>query len=136
MSQINVNTINPSTGTTVTVTGDFNVSGTTNIRPYKVYSAILSQTGTNAPTAIVLENTIGSISFSYIIPGMYNITSSGQFTFGKTIIYGNSIITSNGESVAYAYIGTNNCQVVTRDANGTSTNDILGYNFVEIRVYP
>ena len=28
---------------------------------YKVYRALLSQTGTNAPTAIVLENTLGGI---------------------------------------------------------------------------
>jgi len=29
------------------------------VRPYKVYTAIVSQTGTNAPTIVVLENTLG-----------------------------------------------------------------------------
>jgi len=33
-------------------------------KPYKVYTVLLSQSGTSAPTAIVLENTIGNIVWS------------------------------------------------------------------------
>ena len=54
------------------ITGDF-VNNTDPLnpiiedpRPYKVYTALLSQSGTNAPTAIVLENTLGvDVSFTY-----------------------------------------------------------------------
>ena len=39
-------------------------------RPYKVYTALLTQSGTNAPVATVLENTLGGeIVWSRINPG-------------------------------------------------------------------
>ena len=53
---------------------------------YKVYTALLSQSGTNAPVATVLENTLGDIvTFTYKDVGTYNIISNGLFTEGKTI---------------------------------------------------
>lgn len=52
-----------------------------------VYAAIISQTGTGAPTASVAINTTGAtISFSRNGAGDYNITASGSiFTANKTI---------------------------------------------------
>jgi len=56
--------------------------------PYKVYTALLTQVGsdpiTDAPTAIVLENTIGNISFTYESAGLYFMKSSGLFLNDKT----------------------------------------------------
>lgn len=48
-------------------------------KPYKVYTALLSQTGTNAPTvATPLENTTGgTITFAYNVPGDYVGTCIG-----------------------------------------------------------
>ena len=56
-------------------------------RPYKVYTALLTQGGTNAPVATVLENTFtGSISFAYSKAGTYEIISSAnEFTQNKTL---------------------------------------------------
>lgn len=55
---------------------------------YKVYTALLSQSGSNPltsmPTAIVLENTIGNISFTYESAGLYFMKSSGLFLNDKT----------------------------------------------------
>jgi hypothetical protein len=55
--------------------------------PYKVYSALLTQTGATDPTAIVLENTLGTITFDYFTAGYYNILSSNLFVLDKTFIF-------------------------------------------------
>ena len=41
---------------------------------YKVYTALLTQAGTSAPTAIILNNTIGTLVFGYSGVGLYTIT--------------------------------------------------------------
>jgi hypothetical protein len=135
MSQINVNIVAPESGTDVTVDGNLIVTGTNNIRPYKIYSAILNQSGTNAPTAIVLLDEIGITGFSYIGPGIYNITSSGGFTTDQTSIDGNNVDYNNGDTIAYRTGGTGFCQISTRTFAGVQANDILFKNFIEIRVY-
>lgn len=54
-------------------------------RPYRVYTALLSKTGTNAPTAIVLENTLGTINYTYIGVGSLRVVSPDfLFTDNKT----------------------------------------------------
>ena len=56
-------------------------------RPYKVYTALLNQSGTNAPVATVLENTLGGdIVWSYYTEGVYNGELLGAFTINKTDI--------------------------------------------------
>lgn len=37
------------------------LTGDVRLRPYKVYTALLTQNGTDAPTVVVLENTTGAI---------------------------------------------------------------------------
>ncbi len=50
---------------------------------YKVYTALLSQSGTNAPVAIVLQNTLGgAVTYEYFTeeaPGSYKILSDNLF---------------------------------------------------------
>ena len=135
MSTINVNTISPQSGTNVTIDGNLIVTGTNDIRPYKVWSALLNQSGTSAPTVnLELENTLGPITFSYIMPGMYHILSSGLFINNKTIITGNNVMVGNGETVAFDIGGPNFCKIFTR--NGPiAAHDCLYTTFVEIRVY-
>lgn len=57
------------------------------IRPYKVYTAIINQTGTNAPVATVLENTLGgTVIWARTSPGLYTATLTGAFPANKTFI--------------------------------------------------
>ena len=53
---------------------------------YKVYTALLSQTGTNPPVATVLENTLDAdITYQYSAPGAYAIvTPNNTFIPNKT----------------------------------------------------
>ena len=58
-------------------------------RPYKVYTALLTQTGTNAPVATVLENTTGgTITWGRTSSGWYTATiSNSSFLVSKVYIY-------------------------------------------------
>lgn len=103
-------------------------------RPYNVYTALLTQTGTNAPVATVLENTLGAtITWSYVGVGQYYATaSSAVFTASKT-----TGILSNSSSTginAFVNISTTVFNTVTT-VSGTVSNNELSKNMVEIRVY-
>lgn len=77
----------------------------------KRYKALISQTGTSAPTVVtVLENSLGTVNFTYSAVGNFQATSSGLFTSGKT----------------YRYIGqgANANTVVSLDSANTSTLNI------------
>lgn len=52
----------------------------------KIYRALLSQSGTDAPTAVILENTLGEVpTFSYSAPGVYLLTTVAPlFVVDKT----------------------------------------------------
>jgi hypothetical protein len=55
---------------------------------YRVYSASVTQVGTNAPTASILQNTLNcNITWTYISSGVYKGTSTGAFPLGRTLIY-------------------------------------------------
>lgn len=54
---------------------------------YKVYTALLTQSGTDAPVATVLENTLGDIVWTRDSVGIYRGTLNGVlFLLEKTII--------------------------------------------------
>lgn len=57
------------------------------VRPYKVYTALLSQTGTDDPTVIVFENTIGDIVWTRQSTGVYRATLVGAFPTNKTFFF-------------------------------------------------
>lgn len=105
--------------------------------PYLVYTALLSQNGTDAPTAIVLENTTGlNITWLYSQVGQYDIDTSVIFdtnktTFTLTLNYGVGNVSTFGPGFA---------GIRTREYDGTLRNgDInrsLLKSFFEIKIYP
>ncbi len=55
--------------------------------PYTAYSALISQTGTSAPTGTVLNNTvIGVLTWSRLSVGKYKLSIPGGFVTAKTLI--------------------------------------------------
>jgi hypothetical protein len=103
---------------------------------YKVYTALLTQTGTNAPTAIVLENTIGNIVWTRNGTGSYDGTLAGAFTESKTAAF--ISIPSNGNSLNFQQIWRNTSDVIriqTYNGSGTGVDGRLAESPVEIRVY-
>lgn len=104
---------------------------------YQRYVALLSQSGTNAPTAIVLENTLGgTITFAYVTVGIYTATLTGAFTASKTAIlvseFGRAavkITRTDANSLGIRTDGLSAGAWASADSSITDT-------FVEIRVYP
>ena len=101
----------------------------------KVYRALLSQTGTDAPVATVLENTLGGVPlWEYDSTGNYNATLVGAFTDGKTCL---SIGPCNS-FLMYVFTPGNE-DVVSLSINnqaGDAVDDVLFNNYVHILVYP
>jgi lysophospholipase L1-like esterase len=105
------------------------------VKPYKVYTALLSQTGTSAPTATVLENTLGgTVVWTRNITGNYTGTLGGIFLSNKTYY---SVITNMG---GFGFIsglqsdGSNNVLLTTGLGTNPSDN-VLSNTSIEIRVY-
>lgn len=108
--------------------------------PYKIYRALLTQSGTNAPTAIVLENTLGgNLSFVYRTEGAYTVTSSSLFTLNKTMIsFGNVINNANAGTLEVSAQGediTSSSIPFNVKGDNASANSILLKTPIEIIVY-
>ena len=104
------------------------------VRPYKVYAALLSQTGTNTPVATVLENTLGgTVVWSYIGTGLYLGTLVGAFPIEKTQLF----LQNTGGHQANYYINDNNIDYVAIATSeiDTNVNGLLLNTPIEIRVY-
>lgn len=103
---------------------------------YKVYSALLTQAGTAAPTIKILENTIGTIVSSYSGVGLYRLTLTGAFTTNKASVIINSSYDAGVSSVVGAtIIGNDYILISSFDFLGAALNSALVDNFIEIRVY-
>jgi hypothetical protein len=112
---------------------------------YKVYTALLSQSGTNPPVATVLENTLGvSITWAYGSLGNYNTNyitgdtnkvaifcSQGSSPVSYSIL---SYANSSGPTVAFNIQTLANYTGAFIGAIGPN-NGLLSNAFVEIRIY-
>lgn len=120
---------------------------------YLVYTALLTQSGTDAPTVISngnntpWQNTIGSIVWTRTGVGAYAGTLNGAFPEGKTVAppWGgaSALIPVYGASIAQAYyeIQRTNDNAIgisfyDSDFNAVEWSSINTFIFVEIRVYP
>lgn len=138
----NLNISNVGAGTPVTNLGfDSNgnvVSGVT--QAYKVYTALLSQTGTDAPVVTVLENTIGNIVWTRNNVGQYDGTLIGTFISGKTALFiqKNVSLTKtllSPSDLWVLYTDVNTISIYTSDGSQL-IDDVLNNTSLEIRVYP
>ena len=124
------------------LTSDASGNGSWNKKlPYKVYVALLSQTGINDPTCVELENTFGiTATFSYISTGHYELYLTGQLTSGKTFIVNGcpdqDPIGGNFGIFITEYLNTTRIKLSTVDDGGTFYDDGLNNTSIEIRVYP
>lgn len=100
----------------------------------KVYKALISQSGTSAPTVTVLQNTLGfTPTWSYEGVGTYRVNSVGNFgsrTYARI----------NHNSVAF--IGFDHqfgltddyIQLAARNSSGVAADNLLAKDVVEIQI--
>ena len=107
-------------------------------RPYKVYTALLTQTGANAPTATVLENTLGQ-TVTWIRTGVGSYTISDLINNGGKILYvviGNNWNSSYDEVIYRLNVGIQNVALYSIDLlQVRNDDDILENTPIEIRIY-
>lgn len=104
---------------------------------YLKYVALLSQSGTDAPVATVLENTLGgTVVWSYEEQGVYIATLEGVFLAGKTFCLTNANYIADDVFVGNMGRETDDTvQLLATDITG-SVIDHWNAMSVEIRVYP
>lgn len=107
------------------------------VKPYKVFTALLTQSGGTAPVATVLENTIGVMSLQYSYPGNYSITSvefNGFADYGKV-----AVLFTNGGSGYFTrtqYVPPiNGITITTLNNLNTATDGLINNATIEIRLY-
>jgi hypothetical protein len=103
---------------------------------YKIFVALVTQTGESAPTMNILENTLSGIPvFSYIGVGEYQLILNGEFLNNKTIVL-TKLLVGLGFSNSYLAERINDNVIGLKSYNvSTLSNNILNKSYLEIRVY-
>jgi len=122
--------LTPTVNRTITLP---DADGTVALKNYKSYVALITQSGTSAPTAtVVFNDTAATFTWSYDDVGSYFVTCSSPILLsGKTVVFvttqGNP---GNSQNKIFGGTRSNDSTV----SLFTSTNGILDLN-LEIRVY-
>ena len=115
--------------------GAQNTTDVSAVKP-KVYKALLTQTGTAAPTAVVLENTLGDIVWTRDGIGQYLGTLSSAFTLNKTALQSGQNYGNLGNEITYLYYADSNSLILETIDDGTYRDGSLGSTLIWIEVYP
>lgn len=132
------------TGTIINPTKTFRIQEVVDAAlGYKVYTALLTQTGVNPPVATVLKNTTGgTIAFAYDNVGVYRAVITGaNFTANKTAVFITTGLTGVAPNPADRQLVptvTSNTEVTLTnlETGSAATTDELGETTtIEIRIY-
>jgi hypothetical protein len=122
--------------TNLTVTNTINGRAANDmLRNYERYIALITQTSTNAPTVIELENTIGPIIWTRKGTGEYNGTLSGAFTASKTYAMISNVV---ADGIVRISTTASDITIITTNLHSPTAakhDGHLSNNTIEIRVY-
>lgn len=116
----------------------YNGSTWVNVKPYKSYVASITQTGTNAPVATVLENTLGgTVVWTRTIAGQYVGTLTNAFTANKTACFVTSKNVNDYVSEYNYFLESSNINNIdlTSTTNLGAADSLLLNKIIEVRVY-
>jgi len=106
-------------------------------RPYKIYTALLTQFGSSAPFPTILENTLGFIPvWTRTGRGIYKLVIQNENDINKIF----PIITLTN-SLSYEYeviktvVGANTEMGLVSYSSGAPSDSILDFYMIEVRVY-
>ncbi len=102
---------------------------------YKVYSALLTQSGTDAPVPTVLENTIGDIVWTRDEIGTYIATLVNGFIVGQTSAFAESFGQNNNFFDLDRGITEDALTLISVDPTSAPLDENLLNTPIEIRVY-
>jgi hypothetical protein len=99
---------------------------------YKEYLALLTQTGTSAPTAVVIKNELsGTVVWSYANVGVYDGTLTGEFLANTTGIF---ITSLSGEIIGGGRNNDNKVRLRILDSGGNPIDAKLSDTLIRIVV--
>ena len=106
----------------------------------KIYRALLTQSGTDAPVATVLTNTIGGIIWTRVSQGQYRGTLANSFPSNKPVVFCTSGAIDNfadsGFLVTARRVSENQIEVVSADVGVTGADGEISQSAIEIIIYP
>lgn len=108
----------------------------------KVYVALLTQSGTDAPVATVLKNTLGGVPvWTYGGVGIYDVTLADAFPTSKTNIETSHIhwvdsAIDNEDSFVKIIKNSQDNYTITSFLNASNMNGVLNKFYFKIEVYP
>ena len=115
------------------------------VQPYKVYVALLTQASSAAPTAAVLEDSLGALlTFARTSAGIYTVTSDNAILVAnKTLVFCWQINNASNDRVYVVSHLRTSTTIITintkfQDAaasGGQPADDVLSETPFEIRVY-
>jgi hypothetical protein len=127
----------------LTIAGQTVTPGGGGALPYKVYSALLTQIGANAPVATLLQNTLGGTPvWTRSDVGTYVCTLAGAFPTGKVFIPaiprldGNAYLDVDNAVTITATVTVNSVTLTTYVSSNGLEDGWIGGTILEIRVYP
>ena len=99
---------------------------------YTVYTALITQAGTAAPVATILQNTTGgTFTYARTSGGDYTVTVSGNlFTVNKTLVFLNGGSSENNHDIALERASDTVINLSTHNSDGKFTA-----GSIEIRIY-
>jgi hypothetical protein len=100
----------------------------------KIYVATLTQTGTDAPVATEVYNTIGAIVWTYVDVGQYAGTLTGAFPAGKLWLVPNTQYGKQFQNAETIELERTSDNVITLYAS--EGNSVLANTPIQIIVYP
>lgn len=105
-------------------------------RPYNVFSALVSQSGTSAPVVTVLENTTGAIFTAVRVgAGIYRFNASDDvIILGQTSL-NIGTLTNPLRGSAGSIPDENYFDVNTTDDSDLFADDVLSSTLIEIKIY-
>jgi hypothetical protein len=106
---------------------------------YKVWTGLVTQSSTSAPTATIIDTTtFGAITWSRDSVGSYKATATGLFTLNKTVVFhAGPILVSNVTTAINILEKTVNFVrfSTTRTDTGAKVDAVLSGTPFEFRVY-
>ncbi len=122
------------------VSGGLTVNGTSNLRPYKVYTALVTQTSSLDPTDLILESTFNStLTWNRDYTGRYTISSTAEFTQDKVFVVfsQNAALATSTTPCHYnwQWYDSSNLYIESLNVAGATADNLFSATSVEIRVY-
>lgn len=106
-------------------------------RPYRVYVATLTQSGSNAPIADVLENTLGDTPVWFRrSAGIFDVVLSSSFTTNTHCqVTLHPVAFAKEQFAKFGYFSAHACRLRTFNTSSIASDNFNNPASIEIRVY-